>query len=238
MSYGSAKLPIPTDGYLMSINTDPARDILINLIKASIEYNAGDVFDKFKVYCPTTESKNIVESAIPFDPKIWMSRATKFNFPLLAIFRSKTKVSDFSLQVSQKVTDWTIYYILPELDVRSHGIFHSLLNSIENIVMDTVYTGSCSTYNDGYNMLGSANDGAGFWRCDLIASQFGNWEVASADGTGIIYPTYIGTLQTTELYSADDLASLYPDMQVVDITQYLESDNHLKISEAIYPQPE
>lgn len=191
---GAIDFPLDSTAVTTTLATvaDPTRDALISLFKAVLIAECQAAFDVAKV--GTKLDGYVVDMCIPFNPESFIAKAVKLDFPLLALWRTKSVFQEKTLSYGVRVTDWTLNYILGEMTSLEMGRLYTILTAAEALIMAVCETGYHPAYNDGYAFL---EQPMGLLELGVLESVYGHWE-ATGSGSEIMVPALSMTLRTAE----------------------------------------
>jgi hypothetical protein len=180
---------------------DKAGDALLNCIKKAL---ISDLQCAFAAAVNGTKLSDayIFESAIPYNYE-WLIMQNNIKFPALAVYRTSTSSTQFSIWMDNCITVWNIDYILPQLntqELKLDKIRHSVAKSVQGIV----HRFGHPEYNDGYYF-------DEFYKIRFLSCAFGNLEISG----DILHPTLRMQIETQELIdtSSNEL-NAYPLIRI------------------------
>ena len=190
---GSIDFPLDPSAVTTTLATvaDPARSALLSLFKAVLIAECQAAFNVAKA--GTKLDGYVVDMCIPFNPESFIIKAVKLDYPLLALWRTKSVFQEKTLAKGARVTDWTLNYILGEMTNLEMGRLYTILTAAEALIMSVCETGYHPAYNDGYAFLESM----GLVELGVTESVYGHWEATGGDSE-IMVPTLQMTLRTVE----------------------------------------
>ena len=226
---GAVELPLDAGlvGDALRDVSDPAQDILINLLKTAVESECGAAFNVAKVGTGLADGY-VIGQTVPFSPEsTGVLLKMKLAFPLLCVWRDTAEVDEFTVSTFKVQTDWGIAYILPELEEPWElSRLYGALNAVGVTIAATLERGKHPDYNDGYSVLSDAGLGI----VGATRMQFTNLEMPQGDSL-VYVPALRMTIQTVE-YS-DKLATDAPPYEGASIA--IDLDDFDDNEDAIAP---
>lgn len=175
---------------------DPGKQVLVDVLKAAINYELGPAWTKVTNSLGSTHylyGTTPVQGTYKHEPNEQVLTQVKKQFPLLAIHRvGKATHSYLSTEKRVREQEWNIHYILGPLADGAWEKLEDVLVGIDSIVDLVVRRRGHTAYSSA---LVFGNEDAYFTRVELVESQFG---VASLGEDGTKFYAMLMTLKTRE----------------------------------------
>ena len=198
---GKPSLPVaaPTTGTLVSL--DPARDILLDLLAAALNFELADAWAAVVPVTPVHTTDPVADK-VPFalTEQVMQSRVGKF--PMLSVSRAENEpsaIDEFTLWQWRLTQQWDIEYVLGPLTVGDERRLTDILPFAAKVILLTVRQGRHDAYASGALKLGT--DGCGFSSVRVVRYQVGTAKFADQ---APIYHAMSLRLETTELTTFAD----------------------------------
>lgn len=197
---GGVHLPLDPDDiqYSMSEVSDPCLNGLLDFFESSITAEIGEAYAKVADQLQLQSA--VVQETIPLEPSKFLALGQNFEFPLLALYRTKSKKTQYTLSEFKMVSDFTLDYILPPLSLQGVGKLDGTKNAVQTVLSTALNTMKHPSFNDGYSL---ENFGVG----DLLELEFtpGSWAALSED-SALIHPTLQVKFQIEEEIGFSDFS--------------------------------
>ncbi len=205
-NWGALSLPIPAGSGDDLTALDPARDILLALLKAALNYELAAAWT---AAAAGTGMVSPVGDALPAIDDLETMRQRGTKWPLLAVARSveAQQEDEFTLWQNRITCRWTIDYVLGPLDVGNQLKLGDVLSAAARVIAATIRNGGHKAYatTPGPNLTSTSKQvlfaGTGCCGFSSVAiTSFIQGSAAFAQG-GPKYHALTMTLSTTELDS-------------------------------------
>lgn len=183
------------DALLTLAPLDPARDTLLELFEAAINFELGAAWAKVVAVVPQLSGKLPVNDTVPGPPSAELMLQRKADFPLLFVSRDGDGVYEqHSLALRQLRQTWEVHYALLPVEAGEMRKIQDVLTRVGDVIDATIERGGHPAYRGGSQVLYSA----GFAAIDLKKVRKGQARFATDQHS----PTYVmlsGEIESTEV---------------------------------------
>lgn len=149
--FGRTEFPSPVTGDTTLASLDPARDIVLDVLKAGINADLGLRWDGVTNGTPLAGSLP-VQRAHPHEPDIQYLREVKTDFPALFVYRDgDAEIDDIGIWRSRLTQRWGVDYVLGPLDAGNMRKLGDVLTAVAKLVAQIVQMGGHPAYGVGGN---------------------------------------------------------------------------------------
>jgi hypothetical protein len=212
-SLGELSFPLAPSTASNFAPLDPARDILLELLKAGINAELAPVWSH-AANGSVIETALPVQSAHPFEPDPQILQQFKAEFPALFVYRDDDephRFDEFTFGHRRLTSRWGIDYILGPFDIGRTGKLRDVLIAVEKIIHQVIRVGGHEAYSATETLSGQpqpvfvfGEGGCGFSSVEL--TEFRIWYAPFTPES----PRYLAAfakLTTTELDGSVDVGS-------------------------------
>ncbi len=214
---GGLSFPLdPGDFENTLVPLDPARNRLLSLFQAAINYELSAVWTKVTSHLKPNHALSgtqPVQDTLELRPSAAVMQQRKAAFPLLCLHRTGRAIwEEHTLEIEKRTQDWALLYIMPPLDVLDQRRFGDIVQAIPAIIRRVIRNHGHKAFENG--ALQFFGDTSGIGAIKLVAStDFGNAPFAEGPDAPI-YFTVVCELQTIE-YSQDQ-ADEFGELEGID----------------------
>ncbi len=211
--FGGVSFPLnPTDFNGSFTPLDPARSRIVALFKAAINCELGPVWNKLTGPVNQLTDTLPVMSTFELDPNTHNLKQVGLKPPILSLHRLGEQIwGEHTMQVDKCDQDWTLHYILPNLDIGDTRRVFDVLRIIPEIVRRVIRARGHIAYENGE--LQFFNDKCGLGSIQMTKAEWGQ----ARFGGEIESPVWLATtmtLHTTEYGS--DSEEEYGELNAID----------------------
>jgi hypothetical protein len=196
--FGALQFPIPIDDVEAGLTSlDPARDILLELFAAAINYefdSAWTIATRSLSGDHKLQNTRPVNDTLPCEPVIEVIRERKLSFPLLCLHRTgEATLTPWLLDEDVLTQQWHLHYVMGDFDIDGQRRILDICQAIPKLVACVVRDYGHRSYEDGANQLEAAD------LSSMRAVSYTGPGRAQFGDEGPIYWAARITLETTEV---------------------------------------
>lgn len=219
--YPTAGAEITADGGHLYDAFDPARNTLLGLFTAAINYelagstSAVDSTSPWGVAAAGTKYESTLPVADTYFevPDREVLKKANVAFPFLALARTDGETEAFTLYHEQDTCRWSLDYVLGEMDEPTKRRLGGSLKAVRDIIQTCLRDGKHPEYQGGAVQLGDGRGGLKTMR--IVTYQMGP-ATTGEQGDGLILYALHMTLESTEIDG--DIAGTIPPLDGVNVS--------------------
>lgn len=225
-SIGGLTFPVPASVTPTLVSLDPARDILLDLLAAAINFELGARWTQAVTGTLLKDSTTPVADKLPTGPSAEIVKQRKEAWPLLCVYRTEdpATVEQFTLHEDRLTQRWGVDYILCPLDAGDDRRLRDILTAVAKCIVLTIRAGGHAAYqadpDSGLPIAVLGQGGCGFSSIRVVDFRLGRASFAvnaqqNAVG-GVVYHAMSMTLETTE--NTSSVAGGDPALDTLGVT--------------------
>jgi hypothetical protein len=213
-----------TDEQLFSV-LDPLRDRLLQFFRAAINKELGQGIDTVE---PTSawaacRTGTKFAGALPVADTIYtqptpeMVLASKYLFPLLAVYREGSADDEFTIDTERIGSRWGVDYIVGPLDSADHRRMSAAVHGAHMVILQALRAGRHPAYQNGEHQFPEDE----IWKLRAVRSDVGPATFGERDRGQVFHALHI-ELAGEELVNFD--TTVYPAHEGTDLNVGIGSD--------------
>jgi hypothetical protein len=183
-----APVPLPSWGPHAELlrDADPARFYAVDFLVWTLQFNFGNRLasegDRAAIAIPQAVQSVGLADPIPF----MSTSSSEFSFPLLAVYRRKSKSDYVTTTYHYREQEWEIRYVLPGMGYEAASRLIPIFEAAQASVDEMVSHG----YHPQYAPPGGKPGDLVFQKAGMMEVETGEsaWEYFDPDGAGIVHP--------------------------------------------------